>query len=342
LALAACSPSRPDHAYRPDYDSGACAPIPGIPNSCQPDINSDDTSSDDLGDDDPGIGDGFDAGPVDPANPLAKLAGRYLMRVDYYSTATATESGYTLSVQNRLSNMFLTTLTPGDGVLHAEEKLCAQGSAHKCLQNSCSDWKTLYDDGLPAVYAEKMSGVRRDWRVDIATGQLDVPGGAMLALGFDPTDDQYTFPPDLAAANVWQAGTTNDPLQRGMHTLLTGKLLVSPPLYQPDLRCNVNTAMLFGTAFHGSIDLQDERTLNNLLVEVDASLDAKVLDASGVPAEFCDKTKLSNAPPSEQKVFVRFLKVSSSSACPKNAAAYGQAFPLPGEVELSPPLLPGT
>ncbi len=314
--------------------------MPGIPNPCGEPDSGEDVITDDAGDQVPPDRDGeVDAGPVDPGNPLSALQGRYLMRVDYYSTAVASEGGNTLRVKNRISNLFITTLTAGQGELRAVEQLCVQGSAHQCQTASCTDWTTTYDADLPPLYAAN-SKVERAWSVDAASRKLTVKAsGALLALGFYPSQG-FELPTSIADANVWQAGSTQAAVQRGLHTFVSATLVagISAPF-----RCNINSVLLFGTAFEGTLQSLDAVGLNAFRAAVDpAGTRASVLaasDASGnsLTAGYCTPSQLQSSMSADDKVFVSFKNTSANTACPAKATDYDKLFPPASE--LDPPTL---
>ncbi|HEX5658143.1 MAG TPA: hypothetical protein VFX59_13155 [Polyangiales bacterium] len=339
VALSACSSERPEGAYTPSYPDGGddCAPTPGIPYPCgEPDASEggDDAPGDDVdGTDD--VTPDFDAGaepdtgPIDPGNPLAKLAGRYAMRIDYYSTASGTTAGVTLRVKNRVSNLFLTTLTPGDGALQANEQLCLQSSAHQC-DAACKDWTTLYDTDLPPIYAAK-SKIERAWTIDAASLKLKV-GSAALPLGFDPIDAALTLPTDTDAMNVWRPGTTGSRVQRGLHTRVKG--VVGP--FDTPLNCDINSALVFATDFEGTLpNLDDGLNGYRGVVGVEGQK-GEVIDATGEPSQFCSVSALKTGSGTKEQVFVSLVRTSLSS-CPTNAAAFDKVLGPPSGTSLDPP-----
>lgn len=313
--------------------------MPGI--SCEDDAGHEDSSSDDVdtgSEAEPDAGE-EDAMMVDPSDPLAKLTGAYLMRVDYYSTARGTDTtGGKLAVQNRVSNLFRTVLTVSDGVVHASEQLCAQGSAHKCLDDTCSDWVTSYDVNLPAVFASK-SRIERTWQIDPDTRQLTVRAeGALLPLGFDPVDGNYTLPSDASAANVWQLGSSGDPILRGVHTYITGTAHAASFVNVP-IKCHVDSLMLFATAFNGTLPRLEASGLTSSVFKVDAAgSSAAPVRTDGTPTQFCDVAKLKSGQGTQEQIFVSFRETKLAT-CPKTAADYDQQFRFDAALNVDPPTL---
>jgi hypothetical protein len=325
LALGACSSTRPETAYSPVYLApDACTP--GI--SCM--VEASDDTDDDPRDELDGGSHEMDAAEVDPSDPLAALAGSYLMRVDYYSTATGSQANATLELKTRVSNLFFTTLTVVDGKLHAVEQLCAQTSNHRCLTGeTCDGWQTQYDVALPAKFLEAHSKLERDWELD-ASGHLAVRAGdTLLTLGYDPGTDRHELPTD-ADATVWQL--EGDAQRRGVHTYVTANLLKGTL----KLECHIGSVMQFATAFGGELD---DRGLPGLVAPVDVTgSDVKPVYASGNPGFVCNKEQLLKANGGNEKAFVRFKKAGSISACP-TPQRFVSAFPLDPAVELDAPEL---
>lgn len=348
LALGACTSSRPDGAYTPKYEapsSDGCKA--GF--DCETDSGTSDAVTSDAGEtvvENPGqdAGDSQpdpDAGEpvvVDPSNPLSGLAGRYLMRVDYYTTDSATDSttGTTLTLKSRVSNLFLTVLAVGDGAVAAAEQLCDQTSTHLCV-SGCRDWKTSYSDGRLAKI-KAMNPVTRKYAID-AQGLLTATAdGALLRLGYDDTQfSTAPIPSDKADARVWQITTSSGAMQYGMPTYLSGTLL---PLGVPTaLGCEVDSVQLFATAFQGTLPTLDAAGLASKIMAVSSDgSSAFPVYASGGPTQVCDLKTLQNkaGESSGGKAFVRFQK-TTLTACPANGAAFEAAFPLPSAENLDVP-----
>ncbi|MET0286011.1 MAG: hypothetical protein ABW352_16125 [Polyangiales bacterium] len=342
--LGACTSKRPEGAYTPEYkDPTAC--LEGF--ECEdPDAGEDVQPGDQEPDDqvpDPSEPDAtvpaedLDAGPppmVDPTQPLSGLVGRYLMRVDYYSTAdeTDTASNARLILKNRVSNLFLTELTLSDGVLRSNEKLCFQSSAHTCVEG-CEGWKTTYASQLPSVIAQRARPLQRTFAVDEANNLVVTSEDGLLPLGYDDTVPNHdNMPTAYSDLRVWKLGTAEDRL-RGVATVLTGTLRASVIASLP-LNCEVDSVQLFATAFKGKLAAPTSAELAKRIMEVDSTGSGAVpIQAVGTPSQFCTLSKLKESNGASRETgFVRF-KPTTSAACPASASAFESAFKIAENVD---------
>jgi hypothetical protein len=341
--LGACESTRPEGAYTPKYeDPSAC--MEGF--ECEsPDGGEDPEPTDEApGDDDapPGTGPDAsepsdpDAGPppmVDPNEPLAGMVGRYLMRVDYYSTADETDSASNarLILKNRVSNLFLTELTLANGVLRSKEQFCFQSSAHTCVEG-CEGWKTTYASQLPTEY-QRVRPLERTFAVDEANSLQVTSEGGIMPLGYSDTvltvDNMPTAYSDL---RVWKLGSAEDRL-RGVATVLTGTLRASVIASLP-LNCEVDSVQLFATAFKGQLAAPTAAELAKRIIEVDTTGSGAVpIQALGSPSQFCTLSQLKGSSGASRETgFVRF-KPTTSAACPASASAFESAFRIAENVD---------
>jgi hypothetical protein len=318
-ALLGCAPARPDGAYTVEefdaagfgFGGGALDPSDGG------------TDIEPLPLEDGG------AQVVDPDNPLSVLLGRYLMRVDAYSTASVSSAGNTLTIDNRVSNLSLVQLSlKPDGSLNSREQLCTQSYQSQCVSN-CSDWKTTADPLLPRFCARRVTD--RAIRID-AAGNL-IGAASEIAIGFDEQAGNTTLPTVTDDARVWQLGTN----RFAVNTNLTGKLGKAP--LQVSLNCIVSSVQRFSTQFSGKLDLatfgKDALVQKPMRADTAASTAATIF-VTGTPSMYCNKSALdgTSAQPDQVMVVVRFARFSGSS-CPVDFDAQFAALPVrPGSAEL--------
>jgi hypothetical protein len=331
--VAACTPERPAGAYTPVYSDGGRTCKKGF--SCgtadagdQP-VEDEDASDGEIGEPEPDASDEpeSDSGEPNP-NYLAKLKGNYLMRVDYYSTVDEMQGVVRLALKNRVSNFFLTTLTPGEGKLEASEQPCFQTSAHACIEDTCREWTTVYAGGV-ATEMQKMAPITRDYAVDQA-GNLIAPV-AYVPLGY--SDDGASLPTGTSDMRAWQLDMSEEAKLRGVATSVYGWI---GPI---NVDCEIDSVQKFATAFTAKLATLDAAGLEERIIEVDSERTSVpvVIAAIGEPPQFCDKTEL-NKPGrgSEEQIFVRFKK-TTATACPASASAFENTFKLKAAENLDPP-----
>jgi hypothetical protein len=323
-ALGACAVSRPDGAFIPD--SSTDTRIVGFGDDAGEMSDDEDPPPEDDSEvvEEPDAGDP-DAIPVDPSDPLAALAGRYLMRMDYYSTASGSSAGNTLTLNNRVSNLFYTELTLVDGVLQANEQLCFQNYFHTCVRGCRDPWTTAVDSDLPRFFAKR--SVKRPYEVD-AEGNLSART-ELMTLGYDDNDpNASSVPAKHTDANVWKLGDGSDPTRAGVRTLITATLLAGGALPVPvSLSCVVDSAQLFSTAFTTKLAKLDAASLTSQSIPLQSSGSvAKAIYASGDPSEVCDVKQLDSGDPGRQEAFVRFQAAGTFRGCPRSAAEFDKAF----------------
>jgi hypothetical protein len=339
LALVACTSERPEGAYTPVYaEAGACKKGFTCPTADAGRVpEGEDAGDEEILDADASEMSEPDAGEIDvdaAANYLARLEGHYLMRVDIYSTLDETRSGTRLALKNRVSNLFLTELTAGEGQLLASEKPCFQSSAHECMDGTCSGWTTAYADGV-ATEMQKLAPVTRAYTVDRA-GNLSAPV-AFLALGYRDDVPDRALPTSTADERVWVLDSSEPVTLRGVATILTGSVGSLPLRLQ--LNCEVDSVQKFATAFKAELGTLDAAGLAARIIEVDTtgtSVPVVIATDDGDPPQLCDKDEL-NAPGSggDDMVFVRFKK-TTLTACPASASAFESQFKL-GADNIDPP-----
>lgn len=320
FSLGACTVSRPDGAFIPD--SSTDTRIVGFDEDAGDEDPPPEDDSEVVGDPEPDAGEP-DPTPVDPSDPLAALAGRYLMRMDYYSTAMGSSAGNTLTLKNRVSNLFYTELTLVDGVLQATEQLCFQSYYHTCVRGCRDPWTTAVDSDLPRFFAKR--SVKRPYDVD-AEGNLSART-ELMTLGYDDNEpNASSVPSKNTDANVWKLGDGSDPARAGVRTLITATLLVGSALPVP-LTCVVDSAQLFSTAFTAKLAKLDAASLTSQSIPLDSSGSAgKALYAAGDPADVCNVNQLDSGDPGQEEGFVRFKAAGSLTGCPKSAAEFDRAF----------------
>jgi hypothetical protein len=280
----------------------------------EPEDEADDSSDDD---------DVTPIEPVDPEHPLAALAGRYLMRMDLYSTAEASEALTTLRVRNRVSNLLLVQVSTGADETHVvtRETLCHQVFEHFC-EDGCKSWKSTNDPDVAGLFFEQRP-VARELAVDGASRSLTAAKAA-LALGFDELDGENELPADRDDARVWTLGSGSAE-RSGLFTRLVAEI---PPLISVD--CFVSTVQRFVTSFTGTLQASGALSLEDVEFElVTDGTKAAAIWAEGTPTSYCTTSQLSADAPSgstvEGRQIVRFARFSGSG-CPA-AAAFEDALP---------------
>jgi hypothetical protein len=262
--------------------------------------------------------------PPDPTNPVSLLQGRYLMRVDLYSTASASSAGSTLTLNNRISNMLVATLTlQSDGTLASHEVLCNQTYQSECI-SSCTNWVTAVDHDLPKKCVGSV--VDRAYAVD-AHGKLQA-AAAVLPIGFVEDPNVSALPTDHTDPRVWVFG---DPSENrfGVNTHLTATL-GKPPLLTEKLDCVVSSVQRFSTVFSGQLDMA--KFGKDALVQKPMSVDSsattgKTIYVDGVPTMYCNKNSLNmTSESSDALTTVRFQHYEGAN-CPGTAQAYDALFP---------------
>jgi hypothetical protein len=335
LALAACTAPRPGDAYAPNY-AATCDPKF---DDCRDagEQSNEPPLGDDAGDDvivdpesDAGELPGDPDATVDPSNPRAALQGNYLVRMDYYSTATATQGVTTLKVANRVSNLFFVTLALDEaGQLKASEHLCFQNYFHKCLTTaSCKDWETKVDTALPPFFQRRHQErlITLDDAGNLSTEQT------LLPVGYDDENPNVsTIPSADALGTIWRLSDT-DPNEIGVFTRITATL--SSGLVNVSFKCKVASAQLFGVKFSGKLPKVDVASLIGLTMPIDTAgsgvkaVYAEPVDSASDPAQACNLDYLeSHQPDAPEQGFVRFKKAGSFTDCPASDTAFDQAFP---------------
>lgn len=188
-----------------------------------------------------GVG-GGDAGPALSATALRlkKLEGRYLMRMDMLSTASATVAGlFTFATRNLVSHLVLTQLYVEGEQLKGTERLCYQTFKHVCT-NGCKSLATTMSDAVVTELRELESP--RSYTVN---GNTLTGASQTMLLGFDATTNK-TLP--MAKANdprVW------DPIAGGVRE---GMLLtLEMQSMVRNVKCDVYNVQSFVSTFSGAM-----------------------------------------------------------------------------------------
>jgi hypothetical protein len=184
--------------------------------------------------------------PAPSGDALEALAGRYLMRMDLYSTVMTTRLPR-LTLKNRVSNLLMVDLVvDGDGLV-GTEIMCDQTYEHDCVLG-CETWKTALD---PAVvddfFGDPKRAVTRPYTFNKATGELR-GAETTMALGFDDREGQSALP---------RAGEVSDPrlwkisAGVGMYTRFDAAVLVAGRT--TSVTCQVETVQRFPNSFAGKV-----------------------------------------------------------------------------------------
>jgi len=340
VSLAACDAMRPVGAYTPEAGKPVTdrTELPDA-DSGEPEVDDDE---DDVGNDEDVTDDNVDgpdqppdkpdASVPDPTGPFANLVDSYLMRIDQYSTASATEGSNTLTVHNRVSNLMFTKLSDDNGKLVSKEQLCFQTYAHECVAGCASSngWTTTLDPGLDKIFGQK-AAIERKYEVE--DGVLIAPM-AYMALGFD-TDGAPSastkLPTSKSDASLWKISDGKVALRTHLQAQLKSGVV------QARLSCFVTTVQLQGMGFR-----VDDISGSEPLVKKDIPLDVTGSDLLTLSAEddqsnltvqkYCTveqfQERAGDAAP-KQANFVRFLRTNTAN-CPTSAADFEKRFPAPG------------
>lgn len=238
--LGACDAPRPLGAWDPKY------PDAGTQEANTGDFGDDDETGTDedapvgqADDEDKPVSPGKDAAvkpdmdsgkPVDipdSKGPFGRLPGKYLMRMDSYTSVDATQGSNRFHVDNRVSNLMFVTLTVDDeGRLIGDEKLCDQTYTHLCGEG-CDSWITLLDKNLAKNFFPKAK-VQREYTLD---GETLTATPATMLLGFDDPEPSPStpLPTSTTAPNLWQLDGANSAASTrvGLRTQITAKLKTS-------------------------------------------------------------------------------------------------------------------
>ena len=326
LGLVACEVPRPAGAFEPRDAYSAASHGFGLPEAGSSDDDPVEVPDPMMPTSPAGHPDASTAvtAPPDPSNPASLLQGRYLMRVDLYSTASASSAGTTLTLTNRISNLLVATLTlQADGTLASHETLCNQTYDSHCV-SSCSNWVTEVDRDLPKKCVSSV--VDRAYSVD-ASGKLQA-AAALMPIGFVEDPNVKALPTDQTDPRVWVFG---DPSANryGVNTHLTATL-GTPPLLTEKLDCVVATVQRFSTVFSGQLDLKfgkDALVQKPMLADSSATT-GKTIYVDGVPTMYCNKNSLNmTSEASDTLTTVRFQHYDEGANCPATAQAYDGLFP---------------
>lgn len=344
--LAACDAPRPVGAFTPAYDDpddhfarkndAAVAVAVTKPrgdagtasNTGDPSDTGD--TIDTSGMDEP-TGDRSDGGaaPADVTpseGPLAGLVGNYLVRMDNYSSATATKDGTTLKVSNRVSNLFVVKLTAqDDGTLLGREFLCDQTYWNSCDMGCTGHnaWQTTLDDRVPKFFASRV--IDRTYTVDSKTGTLEAKESA-IALGFDAgeggkIDPKAALPTDKSDSHVWHLDSSDSADPVGVRTRIkVDSLKSAPPLTLTQaLDCTLSSVQIYATKFNGQLDLNAKSPLDGKSFSLDttgSSAQSLVVTPNDTGSRtYCTKANLDGTTPADAVSWVRFKRYTGVN-CP--------------------------
>jgi len=292
--LGACDAPRPYGSWEPKYpDAG---PDESMSNGDFGDDTNDATGTDEDdpagqtddqskpagGSKDGGVKPSMDAGkpvtvPVDSKGPFGRLPGKYLMRMDSYTTVDATQGSNRLHVENRVSNLLFVTLTVNDeGKLIGEEKLCDQTYTHVCGVG-CEEWTTTLDTALVKSFFPNVK-VQREYQLD---GETLTATPATMLLGFDGDDPSPATPLPKATSdsNIWKldpaSNTSPNPNRVGLRTQIMASLKTSGAFpVKADFACTVVTVQSLTSSFKiGGVAPLDSEALTKVYraIETDES-----------------------------------------------------------------------
>lgn len=314
FALTACSVERPPGSYEPEQDDASDdddetspferddagsrrdgrIPLPeaGKP---RPDARVDAGSAEDGGQ------------LVEVKGPLDKLAGRYLMRLDLYSRVTSTGTP-SLSLNNRMSNLFVVDVRVEDDRLVATEMLCEQTYAHQCLSSSCKSWVTRVSPAVVDEFFTPDRAIERTYNLDEETGKL-TGEKKTLSLGFDEQSGKTALPTQPSDTRVWKVGSGS-----GVYTEFEASVSV-PVVGTQTVRCQVSNVQRIETEFSAMLS-QDEPTLEGVNIQVDISgTTANVIHATGTPSTQCTPAKLQEQAPEDETATLKFKRFDGDG-CP--------------------------
>ncbi|MDB4972114.1 MAG: hypothetical protein JWN48_455 [Myxococcaceae bacterium] len=313
LLLGACEMERPAGAFTPDG---------GREDDGFTDMKSD-TAGDEPDDPEPDAASGDpdqptpEGGTVQPSGPFAAVTGKYLVRMDNYSTAEAVQNGVTLQVKNRISNLYYVSIDEVDGQLVGHEKLCGQTYWNSCTKG-CSRpdaWTVTLDTRVPKFFADYQI-VDRKYNVD-AQGNLTAELSA-ITLGFNPPDGETAsvmtaLPSSTSDARVWHLVAPTDDSVVGLRARIRATLL-GPAGLQVALDCTVSGVQVYATSFQGQVDLASKSALSDKSFRLDTtgSSGASIAFSSGM---YCTQENLDGTMPSDQVSVISF-KSTTGVNCP--------------------------
>jgi hypothetical protein len=246
-----------------------------------------------------GVGGAADASATLSAaeQALRKLEGRYLMRMDMFSTATVTSGLISLSTSNRVSHLIATQLFVENGQLKGFEQLCHQTFAHRCTTKSCSSLSTTMSPVMTDFFV-RAKPIERSYV--LSNGMLEGRSNT-LALGYDATTDAKL--PTVPDNRVW------DPVPG--NTTREGLLLALDLAALKNVRCDVYTTQIFiskilATKLAGTADAPV------LQMTPKFGLDTSGSDGATLGSNSADCKADDGAPPSEGEQYVRFARVEPS------------------------------
>jgi hypothetical protein len=316
--VAGCEVPRPDGAFLPEPPEEAGA----APDTDFGDAGADYVPPSDAGDP---FG-GFDTGVVAPdagtggpgTDPallrLTALAGRYLMRMDMFSTGVI-EAGVTSTLPTRVSYLYLTELQVRGDQLVAVERLCHETFAHSCTPSCSMNTK------------EVVSSAQRLWSTRITrtytlSGTTLAGRRATYTIGYDgaPEDDA---PGSVADARVWDVVAGGD--REGFQVY--GEFQTRAVVVPVTANCTAKTSQRLVTAFGGKLagtDSAPQLYGSSLRFELDAT-DTRTGDLGSTGSKDCPAAG-GVSTPDFTKAYVRFAPATDGRV-PQGDAFFSGACP---------------
>lgn len=355
--LGACDAPRPEGAWTPKYpDAGLNEASNDFDGEDNDDEDDDSVANDAVDTDEEGadvVASRPDGGPkptidaggtimVDPKSPFNKIVGRYLMRLDSYSTVDTVDGSNKLHVENRVSNLMFVTLTDVDGKLMSDERMCDQTYQNVCGQG-CNSWTTTLDE-LVRKKRFPNAKVQREYKIE---GDTLTAEEATLPLGFDAAGPNAAtpLPSSITDAKVWRLEGSDvaspNPKRVGMRTRILAQLKTSGALpVMANFDCTVVTVQRLTTSFTiEGIDLGDRQTLeggeaagtvyyllntdNAKLETIDAT---PASSSSSLTKNLCTIAQFKNQNPVEPLDVVSFKRVDDLAGCPTTGKEFEDLF----------------
>jgi hypothetical protein len=241
--------------------------------------------------------------PPVSGDPREALAGRYLMRMDMYSSLD-TAGTPRIQLRNRVSNLFLVDVVFDGERLQAREALCDQTYAHRC-QSGCRGWSTKIDSAVRAEYFGGARTIEREYGYDEASGKLTAKQSA-ISLGYDEREGQSAVPTDASDPRVWKKG--GGP---GLYTIFE-----ATPSIGGTITCQVSTVQRFTTEFSGTMSGTPSSLDGKEFSFTTMTMGGVIGEPTGSSRTQCTRERFEMQPnPQNEKFVVRF-KAYSGDACP--------------------------
>jgi hypothetical protein len=239
--------------------------------------------------------------PPASGDPREALAGRYLMRMDMYSTLNTTSTPR-ISLSNRVSNLFMLELAFDGERLVGTEYLCDQTYAHRCL-SGCRDWSTKVDQSVRQSYFAGERSIEREYTFDKASQKLTAAEKA-IALGYDEGEGQNTVPSDVSDPRLWKAAAGP-----GIYTSFNAVAAIT-------VSCQVSTVQSFTTSFSGTLSGNPVSLDGKEFPFTAKTMGGVIGQPTGTPRTQCTRERFEMQPnPQGEKFVVRF-KAFAGEGCP--------------------------